>query len=67
MEDAQRNSKECAKEHEPKQSETASEDFSEACTDGRVILGLHRKNDGKENRSYYNGLYRDYRAYMGFL
>ena len=28
------------------------------------ILGLYRDH-GKENGNYYNGLYRDYRVYIG--
>ena len=30
------------------------------------ILGFYRDN-GKENGNYYNGLYRDYRVYIGIL
>ena len=31
-----------------------------------VLLGLYWDN-GKENRNYYNGLYRDYRVYIGAI
>ena len=30
------------------------------------ILGLYWDN-GKENGNYYNGLYRDYRGYIGVI
>ena len=30
------------------------------------ILGFYRDN-GKEKGNYYNGLYRDYRVYIGIL
>ena len=31
-----------------------------------TILGLYWDN-GKENGNYYNGLYRDYRDYIGVI
>ena len=31
-----------------------------------VILGLYWDN-GKENGNYYNGLYRDYKVYIGVI
>ena len=33
------------------------------CRDPIVVLGLRRDN-GKENGNYYNGLYRDYIGYI---
>ena len=32
----------------------------------RYILGLYG-NNGKENGSYHNGLYRDYKVYIGVI
>ena len=31
-----------------------------------TIMGIYRDN-GKENGNYYNGLYRDYRVYVGAI